>query len=160
MHELFYVPELSMDDKENPIPLSGLWDLEQLNMETEQASVQVAENRENTNGRGSNGSFPAGAKKLVLSADLKSYQMTSDPRGLALIIENEEYENEIETTRHGSHKDVLNLKSLFKKLKFKIIYKKNLKRYDFFQELDHFQDNPEHRSGDMMILGNNITIFF
>ena len=74
--------ELNPNDEGNPI--SGQWDLEQSNMDTEQASVDVAEN---TNDRGSFPALPAGTKKLVLSpADLKSYQMTSDPRGLALII--------------------------------------------------------------------------
>ena len=72
--------------------------------------------------------------------------------------ENEEYENEIESKRHGSHKDVSNLISLFKKLKFKILYKKNLTRYNFYKELEHFQDNPEHRSANMMILGDNFKI--
>ena len=74
------------------------------------------------------------------------------------LVENEEYINQIESKRHGSHKDVSNLKSLFKKLKFKILYKKNLTRYNFYKELEHFQDNPEHRSANMMILGDNFKI--
>ena len=71
------------------------------------------------------------------------------------LVENEEYINQIESKRHGSHKDVTNLKSLFKKLKFKILYKKNLTKKNFCEELNYFSDNPEHKSGDMMILGDN-----
>ena len=85
---------------------------------------------------------------LVLNSEKKIF----------FLVENEEYINQIESKRHGSHKDVTNLKSLFKKLKFKILYKKNLTKLDFSQELDRFQENPEHKSGDMMILGDNLII--
>ena len=83
--------DLTMDDEENPIPISGLWgDLEQSssNMDTEEStSVAVVAENPNAN-RGSSSILPTGTKKLLLPslADLKSYQMTADPRGLALII--------------------------------------------------------------------------
>ena len=76
--------DLAMEDEENPIPMSGLWeDLVQpnSNMDTEE-STSPAVVAENPNAHGVS-ILPAGTKK---SADLKSYQMTADPRGLALII--------------------------------------------------------------------------
>ena len=68
---------LAMDEEENPIPISGLWgDLERpysnMDIEESTSSAVVAEN--------------PNAKKTKKTADLKSYQMTADPRGLALII--------------------------------------------------------------------------
>ena len=78
--------DLAMEDEENPIPMSGLWgDFLQpnSNMDTEE-STSPAVVAENPNAHCvSNSILPVGTKK---SADLKSYQMTADPRGLALII--------------------------------------------------------------------------
>ena len=83
--------ELAMDDEENPIPLSGLWgDMEQSNsnMDIEEStSVAVVAENPNAHRGGSSSILPAGTKKLLSSsADLKSYQMTANPKGLALII--------------------------------------------------------------------------
>ena len=82
--------DLAMEDEENPIPMSGLWgDFLQpnSNMDTEE-STSPAVVAENPNAhRVSNSILPAGTKKLLSSsADLKSYQMTANPKGLALII--------------------------------------------------------------------------
>jgi len=78
--------------------------------------------------------------------------MTAYPRGLALIIEIEDYENNVASKRHGSHADVTNLKSLFEQLHFHIQYHRNLKRIDFYRVLTDFASAPEHRDADMMIM--------
>ena len=79
--------------------------------------------------------------------------MSAIPRGLALIIENVDYENDIESHRQGSQIDVSNLTSLFHhQLHFKTIHKKNLTRRQFFEELKSFAENPDHVRSDMMIL--------
>ena len=81
---------LAMDDEENPIPISGLWgDLEQSNSNMDiEESTSAAVVAENPNAHsGSSSILPAGTKKLLSSsADLKSYPMTANPKGLALII--------------------------------------------------------------------------
>lgn len=74
------------------------------------------------------------------------------PRGLALIIEIEEYVNRVEEKRIGSHVDVENLQKLFKQFHFKTIHKKNLSYMDFNRALRDFATNPEHSDSDMMIL--------
>jgi len=83
---------------------------------------------------------------------MPSYKMTAFPRGLALIIEIEEFVNNVEKQRIGSHVDVDNLTNLFKQLHFKAEHKKNLTRPQFLTVLREFASNPDHREADMMIL--------
>jgi len=83
---------------------------------------------------------------------MPEYKMMAYPRGLALIIEIEEFQNQIASRRHGSHVDILNLKKLFEQLHFKIDHHQNLNRMDFLKQLDIFAAAPEHRDADMMIL--------
>jgi len=83
---------------------------------------------------------------------MPAYKMTAYPRGLALIIEIEEFVNNVEKPRIGSHVDVENLSKLFQQLHFKAEHKKNLSRPQFLTCLREFANNPDHRKADMMIL--------
>jgi len=85
-------------------------------------------------------------------AEIPAYKMSEIPRGLALIIEIEQYEQDVQTKRHGSHVDVANLTKLFKELHFKTTHKQNLTILEFKKELKSLADNPENESADMMIL--------
>merc|ERR1712150_362599 len=87
-----------------------------------------------------------------VEAGMPEYKMMAYPRGLALIIEIEEFQNQIASRRHGSHVDILNLKKLFEQLHFKIDHHQNLNRMDFLKQLDIFAAAPEHREADMMVL--------
>ncbi len=78
--------------------------------------------------------------------------MTSRPRGLALIIEIEEYENDVQERRTGSEVDVHNLQKLFEALSFKVEHRKNLSRKEFDSELLAFSRDRKHAAADMMIL--------
>lgn len=94
-------------------------------------------------------------KNLIIpknDAEIPSYKMSEIPRGLALIIEIEQYEQDVQTKRHGSHVDVANLTKLFKELHFKTTHKQNLSILDFKKELKSLAENPENESADMMIL--------
>jgi len=80
------------------------------------------------------------------------YKMDALPRGLCLIIEIEEYENNVREKRHGSKHDVANLTKLFEQLHFKVETKHNLNHRDFNLLLGDFANRQEHRSADMMVL--------
>ncbi len=88
----------------------------------------------------------------AIDAGMPVYKMSSNPRGLALIIEIEEYENNVQVKRTGSHVDVDNLTKLFKQLHFKVEHRQNLTRLEFYQTLEAFAGLDDHREADMMIL--------
>merc|ERR1711981_499877 len=90
------------------------------------------------------------SQKVIDQGDC--YPMKASPRGLALIIEIEEYINEVQRKRVGSHVDVQNLTALFQQLHFKAEHKKNLGRKDFLGELERFASDAQHTNADMMIL--------
>jgi len=83
---------------------------------------------------------------------MPAYKMAAYPRGLALIIEIEEFVNNVEKPRIGSHVDTENLLKLFQQLHFKADHKKNLTRPQFLAVLREFANNQDHREKDMMIL--------
>lgn len=83
---------------------------------------------------------------------MPQYKMTAYPRGLALIIEIEEYENKIEPKRIGSQFDVDNLSKLFQQLHFSTEHKQNLSRKECFSVLKEFSADARHANADMMIL--------
>ena len=85
-------------------------------------------------------------------AEIPSYKMSEIPRGLALIIEIEQYDQDVQTKRHGSHVDVANLTKLFKELHFKTTHKQNLSIIDFKKALKDLANHPENDHADMMIL--------
>ncbi len=94
------------------------------------------------------------AEKASIHEDtmMPSYKMSSNPRGLALIIEIDEFVNDIHEKRIGSHVDVENLTKLFQQLHFNLDHKKNLSREELRQALQEFARRPEHIKADMMIL--------
>ena len=108
----------------------------------------------------------------AMDTGMPCYKMDARPRGLVLIIEIEEYVNDVQERRIGSavriswchvrrslpellptfQIDVKNLRNLFAQLQFKVEHKKNLKRHEFDRELLAFANDPGHRESDMMIL--------
>lgn len=87
-----------------------------------------------------------------VDSGMPEYKMTAFPRGLALIIEIEEYDNAVQTKRIGSDVDVANLKKLFQQLHFKSEHLRNLTRLDMLKALKDFAAHPDHRDADMMVL--------
>jgi len=88
----------------------------------------------------------------AMDTGMPCYKMDSRPRGMVLIIEIEEYVNDVQERRIGSAIDAENLRNLFVQLQFKVEHKKNLKRHEFDRELETFAGDPGHREADMMIL--------
>lgn len=88
----------------------------------------------------------------AVQAGMPEYKMSASPRGLALIIEIEEFSNEVQQKRIGSHVDVENLTDLFKQLDFTVRHEKNLTRLEFTQLLNEFSADEGQSSADMMIL--------
>ena len=109
----------------------------------------------------------------AMDTGMPCYKMDARPRGLVLIIEIEEYVNEVQEKRIGSEVltalgliqkidhntvsltfqiDVENLHNLFVQLQFKVEHKKNLKRREFDRELEVFAEERGHREADMMVL--------
>ena len=83
----------------------------------------------------------------------KNYEMSADPRGLALIIDIEEFDDvESKNPKHLDRQDISELKLLFQQLKLTCIHKKNLKSHQLYEVLDSFSSSPEHAQADMMVL--------
>lgn len=83
---------------------------------------------------------------------LKTYKMESKPRGLALIIDNENFDNEVLPTRTGSLVDANNLDILFDQLGFRVTVRRNLPYYDMITEIQKFSNKTEHASCDMTVV--------
>ena len=85
--------------------------------------------------------------------ELKNYKMSADPRGLALIIDIEEFDDvESKNPKRLDRQDISELKLLFQQLKLTCIHKKNLKSHQLYEVLDSFSSSPEHAQADMMVL--------
>ena len=80
------------------------------------------------------------------------YRMEAKPRGLVLIIDNENFQGEVLPTRTGSVVDANNLDILFGQLGFRVTLRRNLGYYDMIQEVQKFADRPDHAAGDMAVL--------
>jgi len=80
------------------------------------------------------------------------YTMATRPRGLALIIANERYHNDIQDERIGSECDRKNLQSLFEQMDFDVDVKLDLTRVGLMKALKEFAENEKHADNDMMIL--------
>jgi len=78
--------------------------------------------------------------------------MEAKPRGLVLIIDNENFQGEVLPTRTGSVVDANNLDILFGQLGFRVTLRRNLGYYDMIQEVQRFASRQEHASGDMAVL--------
>jgi len=83
---------------------------------------------------------------------MPSYDMTRRPRGLALIINIEVYENDVQERRFGSDVDVVNMKSLLEGLDFNVSVFKNLRLGPFFKVITEFCSNKMHQEADMAVL--------
>merc|ERR1719422_1431901 len=83
---------------------------------------------------------------------MSSYEMYRRPRGLALIIDIEVYENDVQERRYGSHVDVENMKSLLQGLEFDVTVHKNLQLGSFFKEITEFCCNKMHQEADMTVV--------
>lgn len=94
----------------------------------------------------------AAAANPYKTSDLPCYPMTSDPRGLVLIIDNENFDNEVLPTRTGSLVDANNLDILFEQLGFKVTLRRNLAYYDMMSEVQKFAAREEHKTGDMTVV--------
>lgn len=80
------------------------------------------------------------------------YPMRSSPRGLALIIDNENFQGEVLPTRTGSLVDANNLDLLFEGLGFKVTLRRNLGYHDMYSEVQKFAGREEHARADMAVL--------
>ncbi len=78
--------------------------------------------------------------------------MSSKPRGMALIIDNEEFDNDIMSRREGSQLDANNLDILFEQLGFSTIVRRNLTYAQMTRELSSFSGLSGHAEADMCIV--------
>jgi len=78
--------------------------------------------------------------------------MESKPRGLVLIIDNENFDNEVLPTRTGSVVDANNLDILFDQLGFHVTLRRNLPYYDMITEIQKFANKSDHSFGDMAVV--------
>jgi len=127
------------------------------------------ENRENGNQRGSepyiqppvleNNTKPLEVKVQKSASNIikthgafKTYKMESKPRGLVLIIDNENFDNDVLPTRTGSLVDANNLDILFGQLGFRVTLRRNLPYYDMITEIQKFAGKADHAAGDMAVV--------
>ena len=83
---------------------------------------------------------------------MPAYPMRRRPRGLAIIIDIEVYENDIQERRFGSDVDVENLRALLKGLEFDVTVHKNLALGPFYREITEFCCNKMNAEADMAIV--------
>eukprot|EP00096_Caligus_rogercresseyi_P003660 TRINITY_DN1702_c0_g1_i1.p1 TRINITY_DN1702_c0_g1~~TRINITY_DN1702_c0_g1_i1.p1 ORF type:complete len:370 (+),score=116.41 TRINITY_DN1702_c0_g1_i1:336-1445(+) len=88
----------------------------------------------------------------AMESGMLTYKMTSLPRGFALIININSYDNDVLEERKGSSKDVENLSELFEHLKFITKVVQNPTRKEFMREVRSFAEEGEQEKSDMMIL--------
>ena len=83
---------------------------------------------------------------------IKSYKMNSTPRGHALIINNEDYINDVLPKRTGSLVDTNNLDLLFLQLGFKVTLRSNLMYSEMYREVQGFAELEDHQDADMAVV--------
>ena len=83
---------------------------------------------------------------------IPAYPMFRRPRGQALIINIESYDNDVQERRLGTDVDVENLVQLLKGLEFDVTVKSNLALTPFFREVTEFCCNKLHAEADMAIV--------
>jgi len=89
----------------------------------------------------------------IQGSQMKAYEMNKVPRGYALVIDIEVYENDIHERRHGSHVDVENLKALLEQLGFTVQVCKDLSQANFYKELSEFASSKLHKEANMAVVG-------
>jgi caspase-like apoptosis-related cysteine protease len=83
----------------------------------------------------------------------KCYRMMAKPRGLVLIIDNENFQHDVLSTRTGSLVDSNNLDILFGQLGFRVTLRRNLGYHEMIQEVQKFSGRTEeHEAADMAVL--------
>ena len=80
---------------------------------------------------------------------ISHYTMESKPRGLALIINNDQFDNDVLSTRTGSTVDSNNLDELFLQLGFEVTLRRNLGYTDMIMEIQKFAARPDLEHVDM-----------
>lgn len=80
------------------------------------------------------------------------YSVTSSPRGLALIINNVEFDNDMYDYRKGGEVDSDNLEQLFTQLGFKVEKHLNMTRNATIRKMIDFPEKEEHKAADMVIV--------
>ena len=93
----------------------------------------------------------SGQSQEALSA-ISHYTMESKPRGLALIINNDQFDNEVLSTRTGSMVDSNNLDELFLQLGFEVTLRRNLSYTDMIMEIQKFSARPALEHVDMCVV--------
>ena len=86
------------------------------------------------------------------ASSIPAYPMVRRPRGQALIINIESYDNDVQERRLGTDVDVENLVQLLKGLEFDVTLKRNLALTPFFREITEFCCNKLHAEADMTIV--------
>lgn len=81
-----------------------------------------------------------------------AYPLFSKPRGLALIIDNEDFDNNVLPRRTGSMVDANNLDILLSELGFKVTLRRNLSYRDMMIDIKTFATNPQHSECDMTVV--------
>jgi len=87
---------------------------------------------------------------VLREEDSMTYRMTSQTRGLALIIDNEDFETL--PSRRGSSVDTDCLAKLYQQLGFFVVIKKNLRKLSFEFELFEFATDNIHHKMDMAVI--------
>ncbi|XP_023324909.1 caspase-14 [Eurytemora carolleeae] len=87
-----------------------------------------------------------------MDSNMAAYDMYRLPRGLAVIIDIEIYENDVQERRVGSHVDVKNLFQLFEGLSFEVELYQNLQLSQFHEVITEFRSNKQHLESDMAIV--------
>ncbi|KAG8234223.1 hypothetical protein J437_LFUL011686 [Ladona fulva] len=80
------------------------------------------------------------------------YQMTSRPKGFAMIINIKKYENGIQEERIGAENDEKNLTNLFEELGYSVIIARDLKGMEMVKELKTYAGSQDHSNVDSCIL--------
>ncbi|CAG0891889.1 unnamed protein product [Darwinula stevensoni] len=79
-----------------------------------------------------------------------AYKMTSNPRGLALIINNKTFSGAKE--RRGSDVDTVKIGDLFDQLHFRVIPEKDLNLDVMKRKLEDFANMPDHQESDCCVV--------
>ena len=85
-------------------------------------------------------------------SSMPAYPMHRRPRGQALIIDIESYENDVQERRLGTDVDRDNLVALLKGLEFDVTVHRNLGLGPFYREITEFCCNKLHAEADMAIV--------
>lgn len=92
------------------------------------------------------------AREFMTSNVHAIYPMQSNPRGCALIIDNEEFTNPNLPPRKGSLVDANNLDILLENLGFKVTLRRNLVYTAMRDEIYKFARRPQHQEADMAVV--------